>query len=64
MLGSSKLPNDLDFAKVRAYYNCPEKQKLDDDTRIQKLEYLVLSLSRELGVQKETSNSRIVSTKY
>jgi len=54
MLGSSKLPNDFDFAKVRTYYGCPEKQKLDEDTRLQKLEFLVLSLSRELGVQKES----------
>ena len=56
------MPND-DFAKVRVYYSCPEKQKLEDDTRLQKLEFMVLSLSRELGVLKETSHSRIVSTK-
>ena len=55
MLGSSKLPNEFDFAKVRAYYNCPEKQKLDDDTRLQKLEFMVLSLSRELQDEKNAN---------
>ena len=49
------IPN---VSKANDFLEIDEKQKLDNDTRLQKLEFLVLSLSRELGVQKES----IVST--
>ena len=49
------IPN---VSKANDFLEIDEKQKLDDDTRLQKLEFLVRSLSRELGVQKES----IVST--
>ena len=44
------IPN---VSKANDFLEIDEKQKLDNDTRLQKLEFLVLSLSRELGVHKE-----------
>ena len=47
------MPNEKDFAKVRAYYQCSEQPQINDRDRIQQLEFLVMSLTREVDLLKK-----------